>query len=247
MKTSGNTILITGAASGIGLEIARLFSQKNNKLIMADKSIDKLEIEVAKLDNAIAIGVDLNNDDSINNLIQTLKLNHDDLNIAVLNAGAANDYSLYSTGFDLEYAKSEINTNYIANVRLTHALEPLLSNKQESAFVITTSGLAFVPNLDYPTYSVTKAALHSFALASRLALKRKGSNIRLFDLMPPLTDTPLAKGLDAPKITAAEVASWFLKSFEKDELEIRVGDTEKIYRLYLQSPEEALMAVNGGH
>jgi uncharacterized oxidoreductase len=247
MKTSGNTILITGAASGIGLEIARLFSQKNNRLILADKSIDKLEIEVAKLDNAIAIGVDLNNDDSINNLIQTLKLNHDDLNIAVLNAGAANDYSLYSTGFDLEYAKSEINTNYIANVRLTHALEPLLSNKQESAFVITTSGLAFVPNLNYPTYSVTKAALHSFALASRLALKRKGSNIRLFDLMPPLTDTPLAKGLDAPKITAAEVASWFLKSFEKDELEIRVGDTEKIYQLFLQSPEEALMAVNGGH
>jgi uncharacterized oxidoreductase len=85
MKTSGNTILITGAASGIGLEIAKLFSQNNNKLIMADKSIDKLEFEVAKLDNATAIAVDLNNDDSINNLIQTLKLNHDDLNIAILN------------------------------------------------------------------------------------------------------------------------------------------------------------------
>jgi len=88
--------------------------------------------------------------------------------------------------------------------------------------------------------------LHSFALASRLALKRKGSNIKLFDLMPPLTDTPLAKGLDAPKITAAEVASWFLKSFEKDELEIRVGDTETIYQLFLKSPEDALIAVNGG-
>jgi uncharacterized oxidoreductase len=85
MKTSGNTILITGAASGIGLEIAKLFSQNNNKLIMADKSIDKLEFEVAKLDNATAIAVDLNNDDSLNNLIQTLKLNHDDLNIAILN------------------------------------------------------------------------------------------------------------------------------------------------------------------
>jgi short-subunit dehydrogenase involved in D-alanine esterification of teichoic acids len=74
MKTSGNTILITGAASGIGLEIAKMFSEKNNKLIMADKSVDKLEMEAAKLDNAIAIGVDLNNDDSINTLIQTLKL-----------------------------------------------------------------------------------------------------------------------------------------------------------------------------
>jgi uncharacterized oxidoreductase len=49
------------------------------------------------------------------------------------------------------------------------------------------------------------------------------------------------------KITPEEVASWFLKSFEKDELEIRVGDTETIYQLFLKSPEEALMAVNGGH
>lgn len=59
MKTSGNTILITGAASGIGLEIARLFSQKNNTLIMADRAIDLLEIEAAKLNNAVSIAVDL--------------------------------------------------------------------------------------------------------------------------------------------------------------------------------------------
>ncbi|RWY48381.1 SDR family oxidoreductase [Mucilaginibacter gilvus] len=244
MKTSGNTILITGAASGIGLEIAKLFSQQNNKIIMADRSIDQLKIEASKLENAVAIAVELTDENDMNKLIQTIKLNFSDLNIAILNAGAANDYSLYSTEYNLEYAKSEIHTNYIANVRLTHALEPLLSTKTEAAFVVTTSGLAFVPNLNYPTYSATKAALHSFALASRLALKRKGSKIKFFDLMPPLTETPLAKGLDAPKITAAEVASWFIDSFEKDELEIHVGDTEKIYQLFLRSPEEAFMAVN---
>lgn len=38
MKKSENTILITGAASGIGLEIARLFSQHNNKVIMVNRS-----------------------------------------------------------------------------------------------------------------------------------------------------------------------------------------------------------------
>jgi uncharacterized oxidoreductase len=246
MKTSGNTILITGAASGIGLEIARLFSQRNNTVIMADRSIDKLKNEAAKLENSVAIAVDLTNENDVNKLIETIKLNYSELNIAILNAGVANDYSLYGTGYDLEYAKSEINTNYIANVRLIHALEPLLSAKEEAAFVVTTSGLAFVPNLNYPTYSVTKAALHSFALASRLALKRKGSGIKFFDLMPPLTDTPLAKGLEAPKIAAADVAAWFINSFEKDELEIRVGDTEKIYQLFFKSPQDALLAVNGG-
>ena len=246
MKTSGNTILITGAASGIGLEIAKLFSANNNKVIMVDRTTDRLEAEAAKLPNAVALTVDLTVANDISKLLQILKMEHSELNIAVLNAATAYDYALYSPEYDAEYAKAEMDTNYLANVRLTQALEPLLSTKEEAAFVLTTSGLAFVPNLLYPTYSVTKAALHAFAVASRLALKIKGSPIKVFDLMPPLTETPLAKGLDAPKMTAAEVAAWFLDSFEKDELEIRVGATEEIYQLFLKSPEDALMAVNGG-
>jgi len=69
MKTSGNTILITGAASGMGLEIAKLFSQKRNTIIMADRSADQLEIEAAHLDKAIAVTVNLTND---NKIIQTI-------------------------------------------------------------------------------------------------------------------------------------------------------------------------------
>ncbi|NML56686.1 hypothetical protein [Chryseobacterium cheonjiense] len=54
----------------------------------------------------------------------------------------------------------------------------------------------------------------------------------------------MAKGLDAPKISAAQVAAWFLNSFENNELEIHVGDTEKIYQLFLDDPRQALAAVN---
>jgi len=89
MKTSGNTILITGAANGIGLEIAGLSSQKNNKVIMADRSIDQLKTEAAKLDNVVTITVDLTDENDVNKLIQTIKLNHSELNIAILNACAA--------------------------------------------------------------------------------------------------------------------------------------------------------------
>ncbi|MCD8739014.1 SDR family NAD(P)-dependent oxidoreductase [Mucilaginibacter roseus] len=246
MKTSENTILITGAASGIGLEIARLFSQCNNKIIMVDRSAVQLESEAAKLHNTVAIPADLTNEDELSKLIQKVKLNYSEINVAILNAAAAYNHTLYTTEFDQAYAKSEINTNYLANVRLSHALEPLLSKKKEAAIVITTSGLAYVPNLEYPTYSVTKATLHSFVLGSRLQLQRNGSNVKMFELMPPLVDTPLAEALNAPKITAAEVASAFMTGFAKDELEIRVGDTENIFQLFLRSPQEALMAVNGG-
>ena len=45
--------------------------------------------------------------------------------------------------------------------------------------------------------------------------------------MPPLSETPLAKGLDAPKLTVTAMA-WFLNSFEKDGLERRVGATRAV-------------------
>lgn len=244
MKITGNTILITGAASGIGLEMAKLFSHKGNMVIMADRTADQLKAAADGLDDAVPITVDLTDGGEIDKLVQVLRLNFPELNVAILNAGIANNYNLYSSEYDWAYAKSEIDTNYLANVRLSHALESLLSDKDEAALVFTTSGLAFAPNLNYPTYSVTKAALHSFALASRLALQRKNSTIKVFDLMPPLTETPLAKALKAPKISAAAVADWFITSFEKDELEIHVGDTKDIYQLFLKSPEQALLAVN---
>lgn len=244
MELTGNKILITGAASGIGLEIARLFSDRGNTVLMVDKTADRLEEEAVKLENSMAITVDVSKQEALNSFIENIKTEHSDLNIAILNAGTANNYGLYSEHYDPIYASSEMTTNYLANVQLAHGLEPILARNKNAAFVFTTSGLAFVPNLTYPTYSATKAALHSYALASRLALQRKGSAIKVFDLMPPLTETPLAKGLDAPKISAAEVARWFLNSFEKDELEIHVGDTEKIYQLFLENPDHALMAVN---
>lgn len=244
MKITGNKILITGAASGIGLEIARLFNTKDNTVIMADRTADRLVAEAEKLVNAIAIAVDLADEQALKNFIEKLKTEHSDLNIAILNAGTANDYALFSDLYDSSYSHSEMKTNYLANVQLAHGLEPILANQGNAAFVFTTSGLAFVPNLTYPTYSATKSALHSFAIASRLALERKGSEIKVFDLMPPLTETPLAKGLHAPKISAKQVATWFLSSFENNELEIHVGDTEKIYQLFLEDPGQALTAVN---
>lgn len=244
MKITGNKILITGAASGIGLEIARLFSLKDNTVIMVDRARGKLEEEAEKMGNAIPITVDLADEQALDSFIEKLRTNHKDLNIAILNAGIANDYTLFSDSYNPTYANSEMATNYLANVKLAHGLEPLLADQDNAAFVFTTSGLAFVPNLTYPTYSATKSALHSFAVASRLALERKGSSIKVFDLMPPLTETPLARGLDAPKISAAEVATWFFNSFEKDELEIHVADTEKIYQLFLEDPSQALVAIN---
>jgi uncharacterized oxidoreductase len=111
--------------------------------------------------------------------------------------------------------------------------------------VITTSGVAFVPDIQNPTYSATKAALHSFVQASRLVLENKGSGIRVFELMAPLVDSPFAKDIESDqKMPPRKVAETLLAGLERDELELRVGQTEDLYRTYLKSPDEALTEVN---
>lgn len=110
---------------------------------------------------------------------------------------------------------------------------------------ITTSGAAFVPDVGNPTYSATKAALHSYVQSMRFVLQRKGSSIRVFDLMPPLVDSPFAAHVHSDKkLAPSEVITALIKGLEDNQLELRVGLTEDIYQLLRKSPEEALMAGN---
>jgi len=55
MKTTGNVILITGGSSGIGLETAKLFSQKGNQVIITGRNAERLEKAAAQLKNVTAI------------------------------------------------------------------------------------------------------------------------------------------------------------------------------------------------
>ena len=116
--------------------------------------------------------------------------------------------------------------------------------------IITTSGVALVPDVQNPTYSATKAALHSLVLAMRFVLQKTGSDIKVFELMAPLVDTPFANDVDSDaKVPPREVADALLANLEHDVLEMHVGITADMYQTYLKSPEQAmreLNAVTGG-
>jgi uncharacterized oxidoreductase len=130
-------------------------------------------------------------------------------------------------------------------VRLTHASEPLLRGKTEPAFVITTSGAALVPDISNPTYSATKAALHSYVQSMRLTLQRRQSPIKVFEIFAPLVDSPFAAAVNAPgKLPPAQVIAEVIEALGNDVLEIRPGPAEQLYQLFLQSPEQALEAIN---
>lgn len=247
MKTTNNTILITGGGSGIGLEMARLLST-DNKVIITGRTADKLKKAATELPNISTIVADINNADDVQRLVKTLNDNHPELNIVINNAGLAHYFKLTDSNADaFEKASEEIMTNYLSIVRLTEKLLPLLQQQKEAAFVNVSSIAAFSPGIVLPGYSVSKAALHSYSKVLRISLEKQEKQpvVKVFELMPPLVNTSFSKDIGGENgISPEMVALELKKALENDTYEIHVGATAEIYKLYLSSPENALQAMN---
>ena len=246
MKTSGNTVLITGGSAGIGFEIARLFSEKGNRVIITGRDKQRLDNAAAQLQQVTPILSDVTSAADIESLTKRISKEFPGLNMVVNNAGYAAFYKLDSNANAFEKAGNEMLTNYLSVLRLTENLLPLLSKQPEAAIVNVSSIVAIAPNHGIPTYAASKAALHSYTQSLRLTLA-KATAIKVFELMPPLVDTDFSKEIGgANGIAPSAVAASLLAAIEKNEYEIHVGNTAQIYDLYLSSPAQALAAMNAG-
>lgn len=243
MKTSNNKILITGGSAGIGFAIAQLLSE-NNQVIITGRNKQRLQQAAAKLKNTTAIVSDVSAAADVDGLVTRLYSEHPDLNMVINNAGKAFVYDLVgesANGF--EKAGEEMLTNYLSIVRLNEKLLPLLRRQAEAAIVNVSSIVAFAPGAPLATYSASKAALHSYTQVLRYILR--SSNVKVFDLMPPLVDTEFSTGIDGHLgIKPVVVAEELLEAIREDRFEIRVAGTEDLYKLFLNSPQQALEALN---
>jgi len=190
MKTSGNTILVTGGGSGIGRELARRWADAGNEVIVAGRRLDALE-ETAEGRPAIhPIQLDASDAAATDAFVATLLERFPALNVLVNNAGIMRAEALTNRR-DLADAEETIATNLLGPIRLIDALVEHFSAQPDSAIVNVTSGLAFVPLPRTPTYSATKAALHSYTQALRVRLAGK---VEVIELAPPGVQTELTPG-----------------------------------------------------
>lgn len=244
MNISDKTVLIIGGSAGIGLEIAKLFFAKGSKVIITGRNPERLNKALQGLPNAIAIQSDISKEADVNELVEKINAQHPDLDLLINNAGAAFVYSLAAEHVNAyEKAEQEMLTNYLSVIRLNEKLLPLLRQKDEAAIVNVSSIVAFVPG-SLATYSASKAALHSYTQSLRIALENV-SAVKVFELMPPLVNTEFSAPIGGSAgIEPSVVAEQLIYALENDDYEIRVGQTEAIYRLFLSSPSEALKTMN---
>ncbi|MFD9187242.1 SDR family oxidoreductase [Streptomyces phaeochromogenes] len=190
MKMTGNTILITGGTSGIGLGLAVRLHEAGNKVIVAGRRKELLDEITAEHPGIDALVLDVADLDSIARARETVAASHPELNVLVNNAGIMLRENLLDPA-ELTVAEDHVTVNLLGTIRMTYAFLPLLSGKDDAAVLNVTSALAFVPLPFTPTYSATKAALHSFSESLRIQLASADAGVQVIEVVPPAVRTTL--------------------------------------------------------
>lgn len=192
MKPQDNTILITGGGSGIGGALAHRFHDLGNRIIIAGRRRDALQRVAEGRKDIHVLELDIDDPDDIATFAQEVVARFPALNVLINNAGIMRTERL-DRSRDLTDAAATITTNLLGPIRLTNALIDHLMAQPDAAIVNSTSGLAFVPLMSAPTYNATKAALHSYTVSMREALKGR---VEVIELVPPAVQTGLTPGQD---------------------------------------------------
>lgn len=244
MKLSGNTILITGGTSGIGLEFAKQLGNMGNIIIITGRNQTKLDQVVNAHPEFHAYRSDVTNKEDIISLYTQVTKDFPSLNVLINNAGFMKIGKFYEPNEDLSLVTEEIATNLNGPIWMAHQFIPHLKKQNEAAIINVTSLLGIVPLPLSPVYSATKAGLRSFTTSLREQLKH--TKIKVFEIAPPATKTELVDIFDEESagdfdlMKVDELIKSAVQGLKKDQFEIRPGQTNQVYYLSRLVPKAVI-------
>lgn len=241
MELTGNTILITGGASGIGLSLAERFINLNNRVIVCDVGKISLATVKAKLKNIRVELCDVTDDFAVKTLAEKLEKEEGGINILINNAGIGKYHNFLDDNFLVEDTLDELQVNLIGPIRMTKHFLSQLRSKKNPAIINISAGLAYIPYYKAPIYSASKAALHSYTKSLRYQCR--DTNIKVIEIFPPPTATRLSNEHPST-MSLQQFVNIVIKKLKRDLLEIRVGNVLTTYWMSRLLPTIGFKIVN---
>ena len=179
--------LITGATSGIGLDMARYLATMKYELILVARNKEKLELIQEQLPTKVTIIVaDLSNEQKVKELYVVAK--KENIDILINNAGLG-DFG-YFTDTDLNKDLELINTNIKALHILTKSIIKDMEKKDTDTYIINVaSAAAFQPGPLMSTYYATKTYVYQLSEALYFEEKKKKTKVHVSVLCPGPVET----------------------------------------------------------
>lgn len=232
MKLNGNTIFITGSTSGIGLGLALAFSKLGNTVIISGRDESVLKELNAQYPKLITRVCDVSVEADLIATAEWLQKNHS-VNVLINNAGIMHPIN-FAQGADLSILEEEMRINYLGPVKLISLLLPTLQKNKNPVIIIVSSGLAYTPLAQWPLYSATKAALHSFSISLRDQLKK--TSVKVIEILPPAVETKLTADSKLPKMPLDKFLRKTIKALGAGTQEIAIGQSKLLYYFARISP-----------
>ena len=248
MRLSGNTVLITGGATGIGLAMAEAFLRAGSEVMICGRREQRLNEARDKHPELHTRVCDVASIEECKALSEWVRKNFSNLNILINNAGLQRDLDFTHGADDYLAHPDEIRINLEAPIILSGLFVPQLAGKHEAAIVNVSSGLGFVPAARMPVYSATKAGLHAFSMALRHQLSKIG--IKVIEVVPPAVDTELnqegraQRGNFKANLTAEEFTAGVMKGLEEDLPEIGYGMSAGMLKASRTDLDESFQRMN---
>ena len=176
-RRRGETVLITGASSGIGRELARLFAGDGAELVLVARSEGRLRELAGELAGrygvqAQVVPADLSQPAGPGQIMAALAQQHIDVDVLVNNAGSGAHGPV--AGIGVARQLDMIGVNVAALTRLTALLLPGMLERRRGAILNVASTAAFTPGPNQAVYCATKAYVLSFTEALAEEVPRLG-------------------------------------------------------------------------
>ena len=212
LKIEGTIALVTGANRGIGRALIEALLARGAAKVYATAR-DPHALSTVRDGRVVPLRLDVTHADQIRAVAEAVR----DVRLIISNAGVA-----LATGFaesaDIDNARREMEVNYFGPLQLLQLLAPTLA-KNGGGAVVTVGSIAGLTNLPVvPTYSASKAALHSLTQAARSLLEGQGTSV--FGVYAGPVDTDMSRALPVDKASPNDVAQAILDGIETGQADI---------------------------
>jgi NAD(P)-dependent dehydrogenase (short-subunit alcohol dehydrogenase family) len=212
-RIEGSIALVTGANRGIGRSLVEALLVRGVKKVYATARNQETLGTWRGERRVVALRLDVTDLDQIRAAGEVAS----DVELVFNNAGLSVGTGI-ADATSLDQARREMEVNYFGPLQVLQRLAPTLA-KNGGGAVINVGSAAGLSNVPFfPTYSASKAALHSLTQAARVLLGGQGTSV--FGVYAGPVDTDMTRGLQLPKTSPRDVAYAILDGLEAGQEDI---------------------------